>query len=49
MTVEVVRCKECIYHQMGGCLNKEVTGRHWKSRSDDDYCSKAIRKEEQDE
>jgi hypothetical protein len=49
LTVDVVLCGECRFYQMGGCLNKEVTGGPWKSRSDEDYCSKGIRKEEQDE
>lgn len=49
MIVDVVPCGECKWFHIGGCMNEDVVGGFWHTRSKDDFCSKGIRKEEQDE
>ena len=47
MTVDAVLCKECIYYQAGGCMNKQVIGLGlWKPRRADDYCSQGERRDQ---
>ena len=46
--VEVVRCKDCVHYDLGGCLKIYSDGAAskyaWQTRNEDDFCSYGRRK-----
>ena len=50
--VEVVRCKDCIHYELGGCLKIYSDGAAskyaWQIRKEDDFCSYGERRTKDD-